>query len=243
MYFNDISSNFYVDVQPSFECTVGSRSYHAHDADSDIDVVSVVIPKLESIFFSHYHKIFGFDDNSIYSVLKDDIIWGGLQIDYKLYNISVYLKHLMSGDVLLFHSLFVNQDCIDVSNDVYYIIRNKRPYFLTKLLIKNLKYKLDFWRNLRTSKAAYHYVRDIMFFHDILKDNTSDLRKNAQFLKDIRSGEFDCDEAIAYGSDILKVIEKNMSDNLPDSSPEYEVKRLLLNCIEHVHGSLAKFGF
>lgn len=243
MYFKNVSHHFHIDVQPSFECIVGSRSYNANDDDSDIDIISVVIPRLESLFFSHYNKIFGFDDYSIYSVLKNDIILNGLQLDYKLYNISVYLRHLMSGDVLSYHSLFVDPNCISVSNDVYYIIRNKRTYFLNKLLINNLKSKLDYCRSLCTNKSAYHYVRDVLFFYNVLKDEDPNLKNNSQLLKNIRHGVISFDEAMAYSNDMRLEIETSLSSKLQDVSPEYDVKKLLLNCIEQVHGSLAKFGF
>lgn len=90
-------------------------------------------------------------------------------------------------------------------------------------------------------KFSYHVVRLLLEIEQILTEEDLDLERNREVLKGIRRGEWTMDKLKDWASDKEKALERVYEDSkLPWGPREPELKKLLLECLEHHYGSLEK---
>jgi uncharacterized protein len=90
-------------------------------------------------------------------------------------------------------------------------------------------------------KFAYHVVRLVDEVEQILTTGTLDLQRSREQLKAIRRGEVPAEQIRRLFSEKERDLERLYHESpLPYAPREPEIRRLLLECLEHHYGSLER---
>jgi predicted nucleotidyltransferase len=234
---------------------------------SDFDVYGFCIPPKEYIFphlageildFGRQKKRFAqWQEHHVYD--PDALGGKGREYDFSIYSIVHYFNLVMENNPNCLDSLFTPQECILHITEVGNMMRENRKLFLhkgcwhkfkgyaysqlNKMTCKNPKGKR---KELRDAygfdvKFGMHTVRLLSEVEMILAEGDLDLRRNNEQLKAIRRGDMGEEEIRRWAAEKEQQLEKIYAESkLPWGPDEEKIKALLLSCLEHHYGSLAK---
>lgn len=244
---------------------MGSVAYGVSSNDSDLDIYGFCIPEKHMLFphlageihgFGHQIQRFEqFQQHHVEDVSSQKIY------DITIYNIVKYFQLCMECNPNMIDSLFTPRRCVLHSTLVSERVREKRRIFLHKGAMHKLrgysysqlskienksnssnpKRQADIEQNKYDTKFGYHLIRLVLQAEQILTEGDLDLERNRDILKSIRRGEWELDRLKEY----FVTKEKSLEDlyarsTLRERPDEDEIKSLLIECLEHHYGSLAK---
>jgi uncharacterized protein len=252
-----------VDSGLIYEAITGSKSYGLKSNDSDIDIVSVMIPP-KNIVFPHLQGIvFGFEDYVKFETSQQHHIqYEDKQYDLTLYNIVHYFRLCMNGNPNMIDTLYSPNDCVLYVNSIGNMIRDRRKVFLSKKIWHTFKgYSYSQMNNLYTKKPekdskraalvekygmdtkfAYHVIRLLLEAEQILKcgDLTLDDPDRAIILQEVREGTWTIEKLENFFNVKEKQLEEvyNSTTVIPHVPDKDDIKKLLLDCLEEHFGNL-----
>lgn len=250
---------------PHYEVVVGSVMYGVSDDLSDMDINGFCIPPREVIFphlageiegFSRQRKRFEqFQQHGIHEESTDRIY------DVTVYSIVKFFMLAMEDNPNILECLFAPDNVILHITSVGNMVRDKRRSFLHKGCWPKFKgYAYSQLHKARSkspeegskrseirkrygmdTKFLYHVVRLLYEAEMILGEGDLDLQRNREHLKSIKRGEVSQEEIEQWAANKEKYLEElYQSSKLPWGPPENDLKKLLLDCLEHHYGSLAE---
>lgn len=257
----------FLEASVQYEVVMGSIAYGVAEEHSDMDIYGFAIPPRDWVFPHLKGEIAGFDEAGVqfeqiqqHHMLDKSARGGrGREYDLVIYSIIKYFRLLMDNNPNIIDSLFVPRHCVLYSTAVGDMLRGRRHIFLHKGCWAKFKgYAYSQVHKMRTKvpeggrkaiidefgydvKFAYHVVRLLNEVEQILIEKDLDLARNKEQLKSIRRGEWSQQAIEEYFSDKEKQLEKiYLESTLPSKPDKEEIKKLLLECLEHHYGSLSK---
>lgn len=242
-----------------YETYMGSVSYGVSSDNSDNDLYGFCIPPKEIIFPHLAGEILGFgrqvkrfNQYQQHHMVEADKTW-----DVQIYSIVRYFQLVMENNPNMVDSLFTARRCVTANTEVGEIVREKRRMFLHKGAWHKFRgYAFSQLHKIRTKnpegrrkqlvetygydvKFGYHLVRLMLEVEQILVEGDLDLERDREILKSIRRGEWSLPRLEDWFTEKEKSLELVYAESsLPHSPNEEEIKKLLLNCLEHHYGSL-----
>ena len=244
-----------------YEGIQGSTVYGCSTDDSDFDIVGFCIPPKDLVFphLAGCIKGFGRQQKDFVCYQQHHIITEKHKYDLNIYNIVHFFHLCMENNPNMLTALFLPQDCILFSTQVYEYIRDHRKLFLHKGAWHRFKgYAYSQMHKIGDKnpepgtkraaliekfgydvKYAYHLVRLLDELEQILTLGDIDLRRNSEQLKAIRRGEWSEDylkEWFAKREHDLEILYQKCT--LPWGPNEEAIKNVLLTCLEMHYGNL-----
>lgn len=251
------------------EVVTGSIAYGMATDYSDFDVVGVCVPP-QTLVFPHlggYIDGFGvqqqrFDQYQQHHVFDKDAQGGrGRNYDLTCYSVVRYLHlSMIDANPNMVDTLFTPIDCVLHITNVGSIIREARKLALHKKCWPKFKgYAYSQIAKIRSKtpeegsrraeyiekfgydvKFASHAVRLLCEVEQILTTGDLDLRRDADYLKAIRAGEFTEDEIVQRCKEKEAALERAYEESkLPHGPDQNAIKKVLLSCLEETYGSMA----
>lgn len=245
-----------------YEVITGSFAYGTNVTNkSDFDIYGVVIPLKEMVFPHLGGEIPGFG-NQIKRF--DQYVQHHVDVSEKSYDLTYtgivkYFQLCMDNNPNMVDTLFVPQECITGINAIGSMIREERQRFLHKgSYHKFIGYAHSQLHKMASNKRegrraeihaefgfdvkfAMHLVRLAYEAEQILTEHDLDLRRHSEHLKAIRRGEVPEQDIRDWFSSKEKHLEQlYRTSTLRHTPDESFLKSLLLSCLEHHFGSLAK---
>jgi len=242
---------------------VGSVSYGANIDNSDIDVSGFCIPPKELIFPHLAGQIEGFgiqkerfdqyQEHHIVDKERDQ------EFDFAIYSIVKFFQLCMENNPNMCDTLFVPQRCVLYSSKIGQLVRDRRKIFLhkgsyhkfrgyaysslhkigAKANSKNPKRQLSIDAHGYDTKFALHVVRLALEAEQILVEHDLDLERNSEILKSVRRGDWTETKLREWFDVKEKTLEEQYAKSTLQHAPdEEEIKRLLVESLEHHYGSL-----
>lgn len=257
----------FLETGVQYEVVMGSIVYGVAEDYSDMDVYGFAIPPRDFLFPHLRGEIPGFDDagplfdqfQQHHMVDKDALGGKGREYDLTIYSITKYFKLLLENNPNIIDSLFVPRHCVLYSTAVGEMVREKRHFFLHKGCWMTFKgYAYSQMHKMRTKvpegkrqdliqefgydvKFAYHVVRLLNEVEQIMLEHNIELDRNKEQLKAIRRGEWTLEQVEDYFSKKESELESvYLKSSLPTRPNQQDVKKLLLECLEHHYGSLTE---
>jgi len=243
---------------------MGSEAYGTNLDTSDCDYYGVCIPPRRYIFPHIEGYIEGFSTNIpsfdqwLQHHIKDPD-GKEKEYDFQVFNIVKYFRLLMDNNPNVLDSLFTDRVCVHHTTSVGNLIRENRHIFLHKgSYYKFIGYAHSQLNKMSSSertgkrkevfdkygfdlKFAMNLVRLALECEQILTLHDLDLRRDREYLKSIRRGDIKEQEIRDWFSSKEKFLEKCYQEStLPYGPDENKIRELLLKCLEHHYGSLAK---
>jgi predicted nucleotidyltransferase len=244
---------------------MGSHAYGVARPDSDFDVYGWCIPPKNFLFPHLDGHIEGFGErpNKFDQWIAHHITHKEKEYDFNVFNIVKYFQLCLDGNPNMIDSMFTPLNCILHSCAISNMVRENRQLFLSKKLFHTFKgycysqmHKIkqrnpqegskrhaDVEAHGFDTKYAYHVVRllseieQILTEHDLVLDEKS----RREHMKAVRNGEVDVEEILKWAK--AKEMELDLlctNSTLRDKKATGQVKQLLVECLEHHYGSLAK---
>lgn len=246
-----------------YETVMGSQAYGVAKDDSDCDVYGFCIPPREYVFPQH---IEGWDKNvptfNDFQQHHIEVKAERKSYDLTIYSIVRYFRLCADGNPNMIDSLFTPAHCILFMTAIGERVREHRRLFLSKKCWHTFKgYAFAQMSKIRTRtqpksekrartiaehgydvKYAYHLVRLLNECEQILLEGDLDLLRGSEQLKAIRRGDWPLETLLAHFDERIATLEKiyPTSNAVPYSPPEDALRELLLECLEHHYGSLAR---
>lgn len=245
-----------------YECIMGSRAYGVNQADSsDYDIYGFVIPP-KDILFPHLAGIipgFGYQGQKFEQWQQHHVndISSAKEYDFSIYNIVKFFQLCMDNNPNMIDSLFVPINCVLHCTQIGNMVRDKRKLFLSKQIwfkykgyafaqlhkLENKqptgKRKEDVDKYGFDTKFSYHIVRLMNECQQMLVEGDLDLQRSREELKSIRRGEWNEERIKKHFENSLPALEDAYrKSSLPEYPPEKEIKKLLLECLEHHYSNL-----
>ena len=244
-----------------YETYTGSLSYGIQSDGSDYDLCGFCIPPKDMVF-PHLageiqgfgHQVKRFDQYQQHHLVDEGKVW-----DITIYSIVKYFQLVMENNPNMIDSLFTARRHVVCSTTIGEMVREKRKIFLHKgAWFKFRGYAFSQLHKIKTKKPigkrkalvdeyghdvkfAYHVVRLLLEIEQILVEGDLDLERNSEILKSIRRGDWTQERLEIWFEGKEASLEQQYIDStLPWGPPEDEIRELLLNCLEHHYGSLAK---
>ncbi len=244
-----------------YEVIMGSNAYGVSTDVSDVDIYGFCIPNRDVVFPHTIGIVNGFGKKGeIFNQYQQHHVKDNKkEYDLTIYSIIKYFQLVMENNPNIVDSLFVPRRCIVYSTQVGEMVREARKEFLHKgawhkfkgyaysQLHKaqnsvpeiGTKRREDYDKHGYSTKFAYHVVRLLSEVEMILTEGDLDLTRNREQLKSIRRGEWSKQQIRAYFNDKEVSLEQCYSKSkLPYKANEANIKKLLLNCLEHHYGTL-----
>lgn len=245
-----------------YEVITGSEAYGVSSGGSDLDVSGFCIPPKQDVFPHLKGEIQGFGRQK-----KNFEVWqqhhiedseSKKQYDLCIYSIVKFFHLCMENNPNMVDVLFTPQRCVLHCTRISSMVRERRHIFLHKGCWHKFKgyaysqlHKMDI-KNPEGKrkkmveehgydlKFAYHVVRLILEVEQILSEQTLDLERNREVLKEIRRGGWKMNQIRQFFQDKEVQLEKLYHDSsLPYKPDEEEIKTLLLECLEEHYGDLS----
>jgi predicted nucleotidyltransferase len=247
-----------------YEVISGSRSYGTNREDSDYDIVGFVMPPKDVVF---PHSVPGYihdfgprpKEQKPYKSGQIEDKNAGKSYDATIYSIVRYFQLAMENNANMVDTLFVSDELITKSTTISEMVREKRKLFLHKGCWHKFKgYAYDQARKAGSKtregnrldlvekfgydvKAASNCVRLVNEVEMILEEGDLDLRRNNEHVKAIRSGVISEEEFRNwFAAKELALEQVYTNSKIPHSPDEKQIRKLLINCLEHHYGSLEK---
>lgn len=243
---------------------MGSNAYGVSDDDSDEDIYGFCIPEKSMIFPHLAGEIPGFGTQvqkfeqwQMHHVVDEK---SGKEYDFSVYSIVKFFQLCMENNPNMVDSLFTPQNALRHCSPIAQMVREKRRLFLHKGSWHKFKgYAYSQKAKMRSKddpksekrkqsrekfgfdvKFAYHLVRLLLEVEQILTTGDLVLNRDAELLKAIRRGEWTLEKIDEFFEEKERALEAVYlaNDTLPHRPPEAEIKKLLLECLEHHYGSL-----
>lgn len=245
------------------ECLTGSVSYGMHNDLSDMDIVSIAIPRKVEIF----PHLDGFIPNfgeapqpfTVYQKHHIDDKEKQRQYDVTIYSIVKFFHLAMQNNPNIVDILATPRRCVLASNEIgENILRNRKMFYHKGAFFKYTGYAASQLSKIRTKnkptnsrrqelielygydvKYMAHLVRICLQCRQLLIEGDLDLERNSEILKAIRRGEWTLDQGVEWFANIQKDLDTLYTTSaLPHEPNEQAIKTLLLECLEHHYGSL-----
>lgn len=245
------------------EVIMGSRAYGCNSADSsDYDVRGVFVPPKTMCFPAVAGLVVGYDqipacDNWVEPHVKDPD--GKKEFDFDVHNICKFVRLAEQNNPNQVDLLFAHETLVKHCSAVGRMLLDARHLFLSKLCWKRFRgYASDQWHHVKNKKAqgkrkelvekfgydvkfASHAFRLLRECEQILSEGNLDLFQGNEELKAIRRGDFTLDELDRQFAVRKEGVERLYhACTLPEMPDHEKVRALLLACLEHHYGSLAK---
>lgn len=156
---------------------------------------------------------------------------------YRALQIISELKKDRANGISIYSLLKSDGFSVDESDDIVFELQNYRNKEISE---KRFLSCHDFGWDV---KYGYHLVRLINEVEQILTEGDIDLERNKAQLKAIRSGEMTLKQVEDWFHSKEKSLEKLYvsSTAVPVVPPTSKIKRLLMDCLEELYGSISEF--
>lgn len=247
------------------EAVMGSRAYGCNEPDSsDYDVRGVYTPPKVMCFPAVQGLVVGFDDIPKCDHWAEAHVQdrdGGREFDFDLHSITKFLRLACENNPNQVDLLFSRETNVTHCSAVGRMLLDARRLFPSKLLWKRFRgYAADQFHKLKREKVpetgkrrtliltygydvkfAYHCIRLLNEAEQLLLTGELDLMQGNEEYKAIRRGEWNF-ARLEREFEARKVAVESVyhTSKLPEVPDRAAVKRLLLDCLEHHYGSLAK---
>ena len=227
---------------------MGSHAYGTNTEKSDFDFYGVCIPPKDMIFphLSGYIEGFGtkpprFD---VYSELSEPY-------DFQIFSIVKFFDLCKDNNPNILDALFVPLDCVVYQTQIGVFMRENRGLFVSRRCwhtftgyaysqLKSLKNAKEDSKRAEVIakygydlKAASHLFRLMFECIQLLETGTMDLRKEAEFLRQVRGGEFVYDKILEKFQALESVAENAfLRTELPERANEQVILGLLHSLID-----------
>lgn len=256
---------------PDLTCylaTVGSESYGcALEHSSDVDLQGICVPPQHLIFphlvgeiggFGHQLPRFeGWQQHGVVTAQGDNF-------DLSVFGIVRFFQLLMDNNPNIVDMINVPDHCVQHANEIGELIRQHRHLFFHKGCYHKFGgysagqiNKLKNGRGRHNSKRAvniqshgydtkfvYHACRLLLECEQILTEGVLTLGQHSTFLLEIRRGQHDLDQLLAWiaskEKDLLALYANSTA--VPDQPREHEIKSLLVKCVQMQWGVTPGFG-
>ena len=250
-----------------YETMMGSVAYGVSSDTSDTDIYGFCIPEKEQVFPHLRGEIPGFGNQiqrfeqwQEHHVMDKQALGGkGREYDFTIFSIVKYFQLCMENNPNMIDSLFTPQSCVLHITQIGQMVRENRRLFLHKGAWHKFKgyaysqmHKMDSKqppdgkrRELVDTygydvKFAYHVVRLLDEVEQILTESDIDLQRNREQLKSIRRGEWKREDIHEHFTRRERELESvYATSKLPHGPAEEQIRRLLMECLEHHYGSLS----
>lgn len=260
-----INPPIFVSEQILYEVIGGSQAYGTNLNNSDIDIFGFCMPPVEMLFPHLTGKIqgFGMTPENFKQYQQHRIMDGNIEYDFGIYNIARFFNLCMQNNPNLLDVLFVSEDCIITETDISKKIRANRELFINQQCFHKFRgYSQSQLKRLRTgstgkspkraklietygydSKYAMHMCRLGLEALQLLTTGTMNLRKDSDFLLDVRKGYFKTmDEIVTWQVNIDLQLQKALkTTKIPEYPLEGRIHKLLMKCIHDFYPALDNF--
>lgn len=244
---------------------MGSVAYGVSGDSSDLDIYGFCIPPKHLVFPHLAGEIPGFGrqiqrfESWQEHHCKDTD--SGKEYDFTVFGIVKLFDLAMANNPNVIDSLFTSRENVLHSTGVSELVRDNRRMFLHKGAMHKLRgYAYSQMSKIRNktnssnpkraadvaahgmdTKFAYHVARLVLQAEQILMEGDLDLMRNRELLKSIRRGEW----SLAQLESWFAVKEKDLEtiyahSKLRNEPDEPQIKRLLMECLEHHYGDLSQ---
>lgn len=247
----------FVETNTQYLTIGGSYSYGTNMDLSDTDVTGFCIPPKKYIF---PNVIFGFDTIPVFEEWqKHHVIYKERSYDFKVFSIVKFIKLLRDGNPNMIDTLYTDRDCVLYSTPIAEMIRAKREIFLSKLCVPKFRgYAYAELKNIHNKKTgqrkelvekfgfdtknAGHVVRLLLECEQILIDQHLELRRDKEFIKNVRSGNWSLEQVQEFfTSKEQYLVDLEQKSKLRDRPDDEAIRQLLVDCLEHHYGSLENY--
>ena len=209
-------------------------------------------PKFES---TQYHHINGENPDNGKKGIVCDKIEG--ECDLTIYNIVKFFRLVANNNPNMVDSLFIDKELWTHTSSIHEMVYHNRHMFLSKEVYTTFNgYALSQMKKIKSkqpqnakrqeliekygfdTKFSGHLVRLMLECEQILEEFDLDLRKNSQYLKDVKHGLFKSVEDLEkWFNDKKKVLDiLYETSKIPKKPNETSLGILLNQCIEEFHG-------
>ena len=249
-----------------YEVVGGSTSYGMATDNSDLDLISWMIPSKGMIFPHLQGEVPGFgSQHQRFEVFQNhhcpDPDGQPRTYDIQCYNIVKYFQLAMENNMNIIDTLFVPANCVTFSTQLGDLVRSNRRLFLHKGSMHKAKgYAFSQLKKIEVKdpaegskrwelkekygfdvKFASHTCRLLLQAQQILEEEDLDLQRNKEYLSSIRRGEVPLEDIKRFVFDKDAYLEKLYTESKLRHSPDEEaIKQLLLSVLESYYGSIDK---
>ena len=245
----------FVSEQILYEVIGGSISYGTNLDKSDMDIMGFCMPPVETLFphLTGYIQGFGVSPQNFKQYQQHRVMDGETEYDFGIYNIARFFNLCMQNNPNLLDVLFVPEDCILVETEIGKKIRANRELFVNQQCFHKFRgYSHSQFKRLSNgstgkspkraklierygydTKYAMHMCRLGLEALQLLTTGTMNLRKDAEFLLEVRKGYFKTlEEIMTWQVNIdLQLQEALKTTEIPEFPPVEKIHTLLVECI------------
>lgn len=247
----------FVETNTQYLTIGGSYSYGTNMDLSDIDVTGFCIPPKQYIFPQVIH---GYDSIPVFEEWQQHhVTYKDSMYDFKVFSITKLFTLLRNGNPNIIDMMYTDRDCVLYSTPIAEMVREKREIFLSKLCVPKFRgYAYAELKNVHNKKSGQrkeliekfgvdvknmaHVVRLLLECEQILINQHLDLRRDKEFIKNIRQGNWTLQQVQEFfNSKEQYLIELEQKSKLRDKPDDVAIRQLLVNCLEHHYGSIDKY--
>lgn len=253
----------WLDTNLHLEVIMGSRAYGCNDPDkSDYDIRGVFTPPKHHCFPNVHGLVVGYDDlpkceHWNESHVKDQD--GKREYDFDIHSICKFLRLAEENNPNQIDLLFAHETLVKHCTAVGRMLLDRRHLFLSKLCwvrfrgyaahqFHKLKEKCPVGKRLvivqqygYDVKFGYHCLRLLNEAGQIITRGDLNLFEGNEEYKAIRRGDWSLERLEnEFVARKLAVEQAYHNSKLPEKPDHEQVRQLLLDCLEHHYGSLAK---
>jgi len=244
-----------------YETMMGSVAYGVSSDMSDVDIYGFCLPPKEDVFPHLRGEIpgFGTQKNRFDQYQQHHVESNGRTYDMQIYSIVKYFQLAMENNPNMIDSLFTPINCVLHMSRIGLMVRDARKMFLHKGYFHKArgfaysqlsKMDRDTAEGKRKdiidkygydTKFAYHIVRLLDQTEQVLLTGDINLQRSKEVLKAVRAGMWTKEKVHEYFAEREKYLHGlyEKSTNVPHSPPEFQIKNLLMTCLEEQYGSLS----
>jgi uncharacterized protein len=241
---------------------MGSHAYGCNrEGTSDYDYYGACIPSKKIIFPHLAGEIMGFGtpverfEQWQEAHIQDES--SGKEYDFQVFNIVKMFNLMMQNNPNCLDAIYTPEDCVQHITAVGVMIREHRDMFLHKGCFPKFKgYAMSQLHKMRSKeptgkrkairdeygfdlKFGMHLVRLLSECEMLLMEGTMDIRRNREQLKAIRRGEMSEENIMRWAEEkTLQLESLYAKSTLPERPREAQIKKLLMQCLEHHYGTL-----
>lgn len=244
----------------------GSMAYgvadtHVKSKPPDLDIYGICIPPKDFVFPNLRGEIpgFGTPGPKFNEWIQHHIHSEGQEYDFQVHSIIKFFELCRQGSPNFLDILFTREEYVLHCTQVGRMIKDNRKLFISKAIWS--KFRGYAWSQMSKmkennavgnrkeiiekfgydTKYAYHIVRLLDEVEQLLESQDMDLQRAREVMKSVRRGEWKIEDIISWATEKSAALDVTFTQStLPAKADEEEIRRLLLNCLEHHYGSLDK---